>query len=420
MSIFFLASLLLLRVQGGQVLFEGKTTAVVELQEDTFDSHIKDSKWIVLFYADWCGHCQHFAPVYTRIAESHRHSDTKFAAVDCASNSSADLCTRNDVRAYPTIFLFEHGKKGQELKKSSAEFETEVASILGSGLSPPIDAVASGVRSDDQKSSLVITPQTVVRDAGVALVSIFRDTVFRGNQDRIEDLTDLVRLTDICAHVLVDVDIRSNCLELLVLLRYRQDRGMALERSEWISEISRLFDGSPTDYMSCKDFSCGMWRLLHLITLSADSNIFADPIPDPMHSVRFIVDKYFACDVCRTHFLSHFDNCDFDRCSVEPPTYLSTASWLIRLHNGVNRRLGKPIWPAKSAGVKSNMELVSELRKMYGFSQMEGSEFPIGLVWTMGGFGVILIAALWRFMSSVNVEHVRAQVTKKYQPLHIV
>jgi thiol-disulfide isomerase/thioredoxin len=416
MSTIFIALVLLLGVHGGEVLFEGKTTAVVELRGDTFDSQVRseDSKWIVLFYADWCGHCQHFAPVYTRIAESHRSSDMNFAAVDCASKSNGDLCIKNDVRAYPTIFLFEHGERGRELKKNPTDFEAEVASILGAGLPAPIDAMDDGAKSDDRKSSLKTTPQTVVRDAGVALISIFRESVFRGSQDRIEDLADLVRLTDICARVLVDVDIRSNCLELSVLLRYRQDTGMALERSEWISEINRLFDGFPTDYLSCRDFSCGMWRLLHLITLSSD------PITDPMHATRFIVDKYFACDVCKTHFLLHFDNCDFDRCSVEPPTYVSTASWLIRLHNGVNRRLGKPVWPDKSAGFESNTELVNELRKMYGFSTMGESTFPMALVWTMGGFGVILIAAMWRFMSTVNVEHVRAQVTKKYQPLHIV
>lgn len=54
---------------------------VIELTDSNFESKVSDSinVWVVEFYAPWCGHCQNFAPEYSKAASalkvSQQHSD---------------------------------------------------------------------------------------------------------------------------------------------------------------------------------------------------------------------------------------------------------------------------------------------------------------------------------------------------------
>ena len=47
---------------------------VINLDQDNFNSYVLSSEtaWVVEFYSSWCGHCQRFAPTYTRFAERIR------------------------------------------------------------------------------------------------------------------------------------------------------------------------------------------------------------------------------------------------------------------------------------------------------------------------------------------------------------
>ena len=50
----------------------GPTDPVVVLDEKNFKKTVLNSDhiWVVEFYAQWCGHCQHFAPTYKEFAIS--------------------------------------------------------------------------------------------------------------------------------------------------------------------------------------------------------------------------------------------------------------------------------------------------------------------------------------------------------------
>lgn len=48
---------------------------------------------LVNFYAHWCGHCQHFAPVYKNLAAEF--PGVRFTAVSCTPNSL--LCSQQSV-----------------------------------------------------------------------------------------------------------------------------------------------------------------------------------------------------------------------------------------------------------------------------------------------------------------------------------
>jgi thiol-disulfide isomerase/thioredoxin len=437
---FRIITFFLLLVQGYAQLFEGTTTGVVELDGSIFRTQIEDDKsdvkWAVMFYASWCGHCQQFAPIFTRIAESHRHqSVVKFAAMDCATPAryklgDEDLCRKADVKAYPTILVFQNGTRQQELAKVGDALEKEIANLVG--VEVPSPSIGESETEDEEtalkapdvqdSNSFVVNSETLNYDAALAMHTIFHDSVFKGAETSIDELEDVIQLVSICARSLMPFDVRDSCRELQAMLEEKRDAGSALTHSEWIGQVElHMGDLHDRTFVSCKDFSCGMWRLLHLVTLSAEALSVPDPLSpkQAMEAVRFIVDKFFSCTVCRDHFLSHYDNCDFDRCSITFD-YTSVANWLIRLHNGVNRRLGRTLWPDSLAAAKSPTELVNSLRTMYGLPERLLWSVPPSLWLILIGFSVMLFGACWRYVGVTTIDRVKSQVAKKYQPLNIV
>ena len=55
--------------------------STVELTKDNFDQIVSGNDFVLIdFWAEWCGPCRQFAPVYE--AASERHEDLVFAKVD--------------------------------------------------------------------------------------------------------------------------------------------------------------------------------------------------------------------------------------------------------------------------------------------------------------------------------------------------
>jgi len=92
---------------------------VVDLTADTFEHYTQAStgqttgKWFVKFYAPWCGHCKHLAPVWDELAKIVAEEDSNLqtfviAKVDCTEHKAA--CTRFGVRGYPTLKLIANGQ----------------------------------------------------------------------------------------------------------------------------------------------------------------------------------------------------------------------------------------------------------------------------------------------------------------------
>lgn len=80
--------------------------ATVALTADTFEETIlRDGITIVDFWADWCGPCKMFAPVYETSSESH--PDITFAKVDTEAEQA--LAAQCNIRSIPTIMMFRDG-----------------------------------------------------------------------------------------------------------------------------------------------------------------------------------------------------------------------------------------------------------------------------------------------------------------------
>lgn len=80
--------------------------ATVALTAANFDE-VTSGDGIVLvdFWADWCGPCKRFAPVFER--SSAKHSDITFAKVD--TEAEPEIAMKFDIRSIPTIMAVRDG-----------------------------------------------------------------------------------------------------------------------------------------------------------------------------------------------------------------------------------------------------------------------------------------------------------------------
>jgi thioredoxin 1 len=77
--------------------------ATVALTKDTFkDAVEKGGILLVDWWAEWCGPCRAFAPLYDRVAE--KHPDAVFAKID--TDAEQELAAAFQIRSIPTLMIF--------------------------------------------------------------------------------------------------------------------------------------------------------------------------------------------------------------------------------------------------------------------------------------------------------------------------
>ena len=80
--------------------------ATVDLTDQTFESAVLDGGIVLVdFWADWCGPCKAFAPIYD--STSAANDDIVFAKVDTDANEA--LSAAMGIQAIPTLMAFRDG-----------------------------------------------------------------------------------------------------------------------------------------------------------------------------------------------------------------------------------------------------------------------------------------------------------------------
>lgn len=77
--------------------------ATIDVTEDTFEETVSGERIVLVdAWADWCGPCKRFAPVFEKASEEH--SDVTFAKLDTEANQG--LAAALQIQSIPTLMVF--------------------------------------------------------------------------------------------------------------------------------------------------------------------------------------------------------------------------------------------------------------------------------------------------------------------------
>ena len=77
--------------------------STIELTKDNLNETIDNNDMVVIdFWAEWCGPCKSFGPLFEQVSESH--PDVVFGKVD--TEAQTELAQAFQVRSIPMVMLF--------------------------------------------------------------------------------------------------------------------------------------------------------------------------------------------------------------------------------------------------------------------------------------------------------------------------
>ncbi|TIA87179.1 hypothetical protein E3P99_03331 [Wallemia hederae] len=129
-----------------------------------FDSAVLNNPYstsVISFTAPWCGHCQRLTSQLNNAAKS-LDGMVSFYNVDCDNDMNRSLCSKYQVRGFPTIKSFTRGKKapprdynGERTSAAISEWAGSQVRNLVSRLSD-FDAVEKWLKNDENSPHILV------------------------------------------------------------------------------------------------------------------------------------------------------------------------------------------------------------------------------------------------------------------------
>ncbi|KQX65709.1 co-chaperone YbbN [Angustibacter sp. Root456] len=79
--------------------------ATTALTPETHDETVQDGIVLIDFWAEWCGPCRQFGPVFERVSEEN--PDARFVKVD--TEAEPELAARYGVTSIPMLVIYRDG-----------------------------------------------------------------------------------------------------------------------------------------------------------------------------------------------------------------------------------------------------------------------------------------------------------------------
>jgi len=80
-----------------------KPVATIELTEESLEKTVVENDIVIIdFWAEWCGPCKSFSPIYEEVSE--KHPDIVFAKVNTEEQQA--ISAHFQIRSIPTLMIF--------------------------------------------------------------------------------------------------------------------------------------------------------------------------------------------------------------------------------------------------------------------------------------------------------------------------
>ncbi|WP_261624051.1 thioredoxin family protein [Nesterenkonia marinintestina] len=129
-----------------------RSASTIDLTAEGFQQALEDNDILFVdFWADWCGPCKSFAPVYEQV--SAQHDDVTFGKVD--TESEQELAAAANITSIPTLMAFREKVLvfSQPGALNAQQLEEVVTAVKGLDMTEVHAEVAEQQAEDDSQQA---------------------------------------------------------------------------------------------------------------------------------------------------------------------------------------------------------------------------------------------------------------------------